>query len=387
MLDGHGPGIHVSHARRDMHPCFGTWPYNIGDQFVSLAIAKLLRFEHFYTIDPLAPDSDFDVINRECDVFLIRGSNFIYPGFFAKCFPVNLLRKIKIPIIYLGAGVQFKLGERPYLLPEDYESLRYIHGSCTSCSVRGPTAAELLNQGGILNVRVTGCPTVVWSGQPEIRVRKPTWENVGWTLMEAKGQLREWQYESIRTLRRRSTVLTIVAQGGEVVLQEYVLCRDGHVTEARHDEAISSTLTKSARTIKSCSKLAGTVAYYYRDAPPEVQDDLLNRSFFSNRVPDYLNLLGSLSFVCGARLHGNIMALCQGVPTMFAVHDARLKEMAEILRVPSIYVSQSTGDVELDENAWRPFEAAYEELFATFVKFCDENGLAHSLQQSVQALA
>ena len=61
------------------------------------------------------------------------------------------------------------------------------------------------------------------------------------------------------------------------------------------------------------------VAYYYRDAPPGLREVLLERSFFSNRVADYLNFLAARSFVCGTRLHGNMMALCQGVPTLFVL--------------------------------------------------------------------
>jgi hypothetical protein len=382
LLDGHGPDVRTSHERRDIHPYFGTWPYNIGDHFVSLAIAKALRFDEFYTINPSAPAAEFDVINSECDFFIIRGSNFVYPGFFAKCFSVGLLRKIKIPIIYIGAGLQFKLGERPHLLPEDYESLRYIHGSCASCSVRGPLTAELLNDGGIQNVRVTGCPTIIWSGRPTIRVRKPSWADVGWTLMDMKAQLAERQFALMEQVRSRSGSFTAFPQGGEVVLQEYILCRDGHVCDARNEEIVSRTLQRFTRTTKSLSKLADTVRYYYRHATPEIREVLLERAFFSNRVSDYLTRLRSLSFVCGTRLHGNIMALCQGTPTLFAVHDERLRDMTELLQAPTVDLSQEEEVIEIAACNWTPFEAAYRRIYASFLAFFEENGLSHQLTES-----
>ena len=381
LLDGHGREILTSHARRDKHPYFGNWPYNVGDQFVSLAIAKHLRFEEFYSIDPGASKADFEVINRECDVFVIRGSNFIYPGFFAKYFTPGLLRKIKIPIVYIGAGIQFKLGERPSLLPADYESLRYIHGSCVSCSVRGPIAAELLSQGGISNVRVTGCPTIIWSGRPEIKVRQPSWDNVGWTMTEMHSPLKERQFDFMEVVRCQSGLFTVFAQGGEVVLQEHILCRDGHVTEGRIDEALSPTLRKSIRVVKSPSQLASSVAYHYSDAAPGLRESLLKRSFFSNSVADYLNSLGKLSFVCGTRLHGNVMALCQGVPTLFVLHDERLVEMTQLMRVPSVSICSEKARIDIAQYDWQPFESAYREIYATFVRFFEENGLAHNLKQ------
>ena len=381
LLDGHGITSMVSHERRDMHPYFGKWPYNVGDQFVALTIARILNFTEFYSIAYSAPQKDFDIINGECDAFIIRGSNFIYPGFFAKFMNLELLRKIKIPIIYIGAGIQYALGEDIYLTKEDIESLKYIHGSSMSCSVRGVRAAELLQKAGIDNVRVTGCPTIVWSLKPSIKIETPTWDEVGWTVtdMNTKPELKERQFSMMAKIHRRAKNFHVIVQGGEVVLQEYIFCRDGVVVDKRVDKAISPTLYKSNREMKSLPKLAKTVAYYYRDAPEELVQTMIERSFFSNNVHDYMRYLRSLSFVCGTRLHGNMMALCQGKPVLYAVHDERLTDMTELMKVPSINLLTHNSEIDLEQFDWASFEAAYEDIYMSFVEFLDENNLAHNL--------
>ena len=382
LLDGYGLTNLSSHERRDMHPYFGKWPYNIGDQFVALAIARMLSFGEFYSISASAPQRDFDIINSECEAFIIRGSNFMYPGFFAKYMTLEFLRKIKIPIIYIGAGIQYALGEDIYLTKEDLESLKYIHGSSASCSVRGPRAAELLKKAGINNVRVTGCPTIVWSLQPSIKIDAPTWDEVGWTVtdMTTKPVLKEKQFALMASINRKAKRFHTIVQGGEVVLQEYIFCRDGIVVDKRVDTPISPTLCRSNREVKSLPNLAKTVAYYYRDAPEDLVQSMLERSFFSNYVHDYMQYLRSLSFVCGTRLHGNLMALCQGKPVLYAIHDERLSDMTELMKVPSINLLTHNDDLDLERLDWSPFEQAYENIYKTFAAFLDENNLVHNLQ-------
>lgn len=381
LLDGHGHVAVTSEERRDMHPYFGTWPYNVGDQFVSLAIARLLRFEEFYSIQPGASDADFERVNRDCDVFLIRGSNFIYPGFFATHMPLTLLRKIRIPIVYIGAGIQFKLGEHPRLTRDDIEVLKYIHASSASCSVRGFRAAELLHEAGIDNVRPLGCPTMLWSLDPELKVKPATWDHVGWTVtdMTGKPEPSARQFAVMEELRRRAARFTAFVQGGEVVIQEYILCRDGEVTEQRADEELSPALLHSTRAVKSPEKLAKTVRYYYRGAPEPLVESLLESAFFSNRVGDYLRKMRELSLVCGTRLHGNTMALCQGVPAVYAVHDERLRDMVELMQVPAFDILDRDAAIEPERLSWEPFEAAYRRIYRETAAFFAENGLPSNL--------
>jgi len=387
LLDGHGPTVHASPRRRDLHPYFGTAPYNVGDQFVALAIARVLEFEEFYSIDPEAPDEDFETINRECDVFLIRGSNFIYPGFFAQNLHMDLLRKIEIPIVYLGAGLQCDLDQRIELLEEDVESLKYIHASSASCSVRGYRSAELMHAAGIDNVRVTGCPSIFWTLQPTVKVRPPAWDHVGWTVtdMSWRPDLNRQQFALMDALRERAARLHVVVQGGEVVLQEYILCRDGLAVETRCDTQVSPALLKSRRERKSLDHLAAMVGYYYRDAPKGLLEPLLNRSFFSNSVFDYFRYLRGLTLVYGTRLHGNVMALCQGTPTFFVLHDSRLEDMAELMRVPCMRIDDPPDALEVDASAWLGFERVYPEIYRTFRDFLEENGLKHNLQGGAAA--
>ena len=73
------------------------------------------------------------------------------------------------------------------------------------------------------------------------------------------------------------------------------------------------------------------------------------------------------------------MGLSQGKPTVFAFHDERLKDMCELMKVPTVNLMDAQDNIELDQFDWAPFEGAYQEIYAGFISFLDENNLAHNL--------
>jgi len=379
-LDGFaGAGTRTSTS--DGHPDLGPAPFNLGDQFVALSLARVLHLEQFYTLRPEAPQVDFDRINQECDLLIIRGSCFLYPGFFSQHVGAEVLRKIKIPMVYVGAGVQFDLNEPMRLLPADVECLRIIHDRCVSSSVRGPRSAELLDSYGIHNVRVTGCPTIVWSLEREIHVRRPSLDRAAWTLTDLS-----WspgatlaQLQHLRRLHDVASRLYVVAQGGEVVLQRWLSWSSMNSQGQRHDEAESPFLTRSTYRPGNPATALSDLAYYYRQWPADLLDALQTSGFFASDVSAALRFLREMSLVCGTRLHGNLMALSQGVPAVFCIHDARVAEMVELMQAPAFVLGEDV-DFDLEGWDWSHFERRYRAIYDGFVDFFAENGLPHNLR-------
>ncbi len=73
------------------------------------------------------------------------------------------------------------------------------------------------------------------------------------------------------------------------------------------------------------------------------------------------------------------MALAQGVPALFAMHDMRLKEMAEFMEAPRISFEAGKTNFDSEEMDWTPFERKHAEIYQGFKSFFNENGLAHRL--------
>lgn len=383
LLDGYGLQTSINSGHRDRHPYFGKWPFNIGDHFVGVALGKILNFDEFYSINWDADDKAFDIINNECDYFIYRGQNCIYPGFFEKNLPLSLLKKIKIPFIHIGTGIQYSSDDdNMKLTAGDVNSLKYIHDSCVSCGVRGIRTQNLLNKYGINNVRVIGCPTLFWSLSPTMKVRHSSWKDVGWTVTEmGQGTDRHLaQMKWIDQLSKKADKLTVFTQGGEVVLQEYILCRDGHVIHTREDQFISEKLILSKLNRKSLSKLENTVRWYYRSGSQKSIDSIVKHSFFSHNFVDYMKSMKEKSLIVGTRLHGGIMALSQGTPMILVWHDARTKEMADYMGIPNFNMMDMNVDLELEKVNWDNFNMRYPKMYRDLVDFFNENGITHNLQ-------
>ena len=161
LIDGRGSGYSVAAGNEYGHPFLGGWPHNIGDQFVASGLGRALDFDEFYTLTREATPAQFDIVNNECQAVIAVMQNALFPGFFGSVLPVSYLKQVKIPIILLSLGVQFRFGDEIMLTDDDVESLKWLHDHSVSSQVRGHMSAELLARYGIHNTRVLGCPSLL----------------------------------------------------------------------------------------------------------------------------------------------------------------------------------------------------------------------------------
>lgn len=401
LLDGRPVGYAAPVGQSLVSPFLGPWPYNVGDAFLGVALARALKVDEFYTLCRESTRAEFDIVNEQCHAIIMVAQNALQPGFFSTHLPVSYLKKIKIPMILMSLGVQFQFGEKVELLPDDVESLKCLHDMCESSQVRGHISAELLNSYGIKNTRTLACPALLHDLKPQLKIEQPSYENVAFTLtdMGARPKVHGWQFKIMEKLFRRANNFSLVAQGGEVVLQEHVMARDGLAFSQRDDFLIHTggdepdenprksisdqldgpTLMKSKVSYADLPALEKTTRWYYRECPDELVDNIIERAFFSPYLHEYLRHAKGLSLIAGTRLHGNLMALAQGVPALFATHDMRLKEMAEFMEVPHISFETGETDFELEALDWTQFERKHAEIYQGYKVFFEENGLAHRL--------
>ena len=404
LLDGRGMGYVVAPGTERGHPFLGAWPHNIGDQFVAAGLARALDMDEFVTLTRGASPQQFDYVNQECDAIIVVAQNALFPGWFEAHLPVSYLKQIKIPMIFFSLGLQFRFGDDIHLTPGDVESLHYIHDRCASLQVRGHMTAELLQRYGIDRTRILGCPSLLFFGNPHIKVRTPTFDRVSFTLTDM-GRLPEihaWQFAVIRDLLQKSAKLSIVAQGGEFVLQEYLSLKDGVSFYERTDfdlqitsEGLAETprknwtgaledgsIVRSALTRRDIRDAEKSVHWYYRDAPEDVRDALIADGFFSPLLSEYIRRGRDQTLYCGTRLHGNLIALLQGTPTVFAIHDYRLKDMVEFLGVPAISMEQGNTSVSLEAADWTLFESRLPDIWNGFLDFFEENQVATTIHRT-----
>jgi Polysaccharide pyruvyl transferase len=123
------------------------------------------------------------------------------------------------------------------------------------------------------------------------------------------------------------------------------------------------------------------VAKWYLD------DAILNlyqtRLFYSDIVADYETLVRDKDLVLGYRLHGNLMALANGVPSIYFTYDSRTTEFAETFAIPSFNVFAGRPfrlEEYWDQLLFEKFNRAYHQQYREMRNFLSENGIDHKLK-------
>lgn len=361
-------------------------PHNIGDWFVTKVTDRLLDYKELLVVARTADAHDWDVINNECGAMVLKGGNYIQPDWLSSNFGIELFRKIKIPIILFGVGLQAGSNEQVDFQPEEIEILRYIHDSCASSSVRGYSTVEQLAKIGITNAVVTACPTIYWSRRPEIVVRAPNDDRVGFSFRQSlysdDPAMLESEFRAIETMRDRAGALTVILQGEEVHFQLYLEARRwGAEHEVRVETVADSGLTHLQRQPLDLATLRTEIhemfGIYTR---PALLDWVMNNSFFSYDVGEYVSTYQNQGLVIGCRLHSNLVSLANGTPTMFLTYDQRTRELVDLLKIPNSPVTDFGPHVDPFTQDWRPFEQSYAVHFAEMRRFLEMNGLPHRME-------
>jgi polysaccharide pyruvyl transferase WcaK-like protein len=109
------------------------------------------------------------------------------------------------------------------------------------------------------------------------------------------------------------------------------------------------------------------------------------RLFYSDVVADYEKLVRSQNLVLGYRLHGNLMALANGVPSIYFTYDSRTVEFAETYKIPSydVFGDQPFRLEEYwDQSLFDKYNRAWFETYGEMYRFLTENGVDHKMEET-----
>ena len=365
-------------------------PRNVGDWFINKGTLRLLDYEELYVIQPHADQRAFDMVNETCDAVILKGGNYLHRnGLLRSEIGREVLAKFKIPIIMFGSGVQAGPGEAVELDREDVEVLKLIHDTCETSAVRGDVSAELLAQHGIHNTVVTGCPTLMWQRQPELRLRRPQREHAAFTFRDGlftnEESMNRNQFIALDRVRQSTKRVTISLQGEEIALQDLFMAERWNVESG--DRLVSTDipdLLRHDRVMLDPVALRTEVHRRYDTRGwPELVEWMTRSTFFSWDITDYLDLYMTVDMVVGCRFHGNLLALANGVPAYYLTYDRRTEELVDLLQLPHQKRGSLDPDFDPYDADWSATEAMYVRLRVRMIRFLEGNGLAHRLGPKV----
>jgi polysaccharide pyruvyl transferase WcaK-like protein len=280
---------------------------------------------------------------------------------------VEVLRKLKIPVIAWGIGAQAPVKGKLELSEETKIVLRLMADSTTSIGVRGAYSAQVLWDLGIKNVRIVGCPTAFRRNNPDLEIKLPALDQIktaGITLRREVSQTYAQDIKQYLTFHR--DLVKNLASRFDVVLMA-----QGEVEEKKIVFGTPEQKEEAFATLKANP----WVKDWYLD---ETMEKLhRERLFYSDVVASYEDLVQHKDMVLGYRLHGNLMALANGVPSIYFTYDSRTVEFAETYQIPSFDVfSGKTFCLEdhWDQSLFDKFNRAYRFMYREMRQFLIENG-------------
>ena len=350
--------------------------HNIGDAFVYDSSLKLLHFSQLATMNIRnASEADIERYNSEYDYAFLRGSNYLHNDMDWENAPA-VLSKLKIPVIAFGIGAQASSKKPLNLNHGTRRVMELIAERSASIGVRGGFTADVLWGLGIRNTRIIACPTVFRNNDPGLRIDLPalnTVRDVAYTLRRevdatyAQDLLRylDLQRDTILDLASRYD-LDVIAQGE--IEEKNLLWGD----DARRSKALAD-LRKHG---------------WLRGAEDPLEKIYRSKLFYSDVVAEFENKLRPKHLVLGYRLHGNLLALANRVPSVYFTYDSRTAEFAETLQIPSFDVFSGKAfrlEDFWDQALFERFNRAYYQTYRAMRLFLDENGIAHKMRDETSA--
>lgn len=353
--------------------------HNIGDAFVYDSSLKLVDFTTLDVVEIRRFDrAAVDRLNAEYDYVFLRGSNYIHGHMTWPEATEEVLRHLRIPVIAFGVGAQAPAIGKLELSEESTRIWRMIADKCVSVGVRGEYTADALWNIGIRNSRIIGCPTAFRRRDPNLEIHLPSLDTVRQVGITMRREVSSAYSPDVKTYlnRHRDFVKDMSARF------ETVLMMQGEVEEKSllwgTDEQKNTAWGKllNHNWLKDWFFDEEMVALYKQ------------RLWYSDVVADYENLVRTKDLVLGYRLHGNLMALSNGVPSVYFSYDSRTAEFAKTFNIPCFDVyGDEPFELERfwDQSLFDRFNRTYSHRYRDMREFLEENYIPHRMPAQIPA--
>ena len=282
--------------------------------------------------------------------------------------PSRSLRKLKIPVIAWGIGAQAPVKGKLELSEETKTVLRLMADSTTSIGVRGAYSAQVLWDLGIKNVRIVGCPTAFRRNNPNLEIKLPLLDKIKTAGITVRREVSQTYAQDIKQYLtfHRDMVKEMAARF------DVVLMAQGEVEEKK---MVFGTPEQKEEAFAELRANKWVNEWYLDETMERLHRE---RLFYSDVVADYEDLVQQKDIVLGYRLHGNLMALANGTPSIYFTYDSRTVEFAETYQIPSFDVfsgKKFSMEEYWDQSLFDKFNRAYRFMFREMHQFLVENGV------------
>ena len=337
--------------------------HNTGNFVVGEYGLETIKHIEYNTI-PLFNNLDSGYINENYSKIIILATNWFarYMENIDYNRQIKIFKKIKIPIVLIGLGAEMPLKEynkRKFIrrLPKSMiKFYRTIADSTPSISVRGYLTQELLDMAGIKNTTVTGCPS--------------------WFVNETTNpKIIKKDYSDDFKISFNGDYSSTYDDTYNATFKKMAQCKNAQYL-AQSEFTLIDLLDRK-KEIPENNFL--TVAEKLRMNVDNLPKDFKKYIYFDN-IEDWENYIKQVDFSIGMRIHGTIIALKNGTPAVLIPHGGRVKEMADLFRIPQVsfndFIKDDFSIRKIYEEAnWDEMYKTYPKLLSNYISFLNMHGL------------
>jgi hypothetical protein len=349
---------------------------NIGNFAFRHALRSMLSINEYEVVDySLFNKALDDGVNPNqllisCANWLCESEQYEKSNFFR----AETIERANCSVIAFGLGAQAKYGSDTINLGKNTQRLlNIISDRSTSISVRDEFTLSILEKYGIKNGVVTGCPSNFINLNPHLGYhiskkvaslieKSPTWGSLKTHFSEFSGGNTNSGAVLKKTLQilKESPSFYILQTP---ILLPYIL---------RETESIPGV--------------------YHTNKPDCVTSTVQLESFLKSKVLHFSSIEAWLDFArtceiaVGMRIHGNMIPLQAGVPSVVIGHDTRTAGLSRFMGVPVvtpckfIELSSKNPSYLLDEigSQMDGYDQRRSRIASTFVNYFLDNGIAYN---------
>lgn len=292
-------------------------------------------------------------VSAEFDAFVLPLANAFRPDFGRHLRFINeFIEALTIPTVMLSGGAQIEPGggfESLDSIKEEVKRFcRAVLKTSSHITVRGERTAEYIRSLGFSDVLVIGCPSMTMNG-PGHAVRE---------IQKKEKYKLAYNIESSKDLM------------GALV----------ESVEREHDA------TYFPQDMGTFEQMLWGVEKYKATRDPRLPLRTSHNQFTTNKAEYHLdpytwiNRMRDFDLSFGPRIHGNVIPILAGTPSVVFAHDSRTLELAEYHEIPHFTPDEVSSVESLDEVISRAdftkFNAGHTARFEKVQKFLNDNGIA-----------
>lgn len=338
MVIGLGPEYNYDLSNHDIWSGDNTrYASNHGASLISRTLMR------FFDADYINDFSQVELYRKEYDLCIIAFATHVTDWRDVSAYS-DFVEKLGIKTVAFSLGIQ-DYASGSSTVNTIHASLRrlldYVIESSGYLGVRGPHTASVLIKAGYRpeNIIRLGCPTLFNPLNRDLKITKP----------------KSFKEPLIVFHRTMANLNTSLVGGAKLLGQDFL------------DEVIFSESVPKEHFIKTIE-----LEHYANHANGNYTLNKINgEGIFLRRFDEWFTEIKNHDFVIGARLHGCIAALIQGIPAVMIARDIRVQEIAEFYKIPCIKY-EDVGDMTIEDifemAEYAEFNRLYKHRFDNFIK-------------------